>query len=52
MEKEIVYREAGEMKSTRGTIRFDDGFIDVTDGRGRKVFVNNRNIVYIRDLEG
>ena len=52
MKREVIFKEAGRTKSAVGYVIFDDGFIKVLDDEGRTIFVNNRNVVLIKDLEG
>ena len=52
MDRKVVFRDAGVYKVAVGHVSFDDGFINVTNDRGRQIFVNNNNVILIKDLEG
>jgi len=50
MKRKVVFEDAGRTKIAIGYVTFDDGFIKVLDDQGRTIFVNNKNVVLIKDL--
>jgi len=48
--KKVVFEDAGQTKTAFGTVSFEDGFVKVTDSRGRTIYINKNAITFIKDL--
>lgn len=49
MVQKVVYEDAGISKVIRGTASFEDEFVKVVDAEGKSLFINKKNIVFIRE---
>ena len=51
-EKKVVFIDDGIHKTAHGSVKFTNGFVQVTDKSGRSILINKTNIVFIRDQKG
>ena len=47
--QKVVFEDGDRTKIAIGCVSFEEGFVKVTDDKGRSIYINKTNIVMIRD---
>lgn len=45
----VVFKDEERTKVVYGNVEYEEGFVQVTDMTGKKLLINKKNIVFMRD---